>query len=56
MSDITTSMEFEDHIVYNNYYHCPACDHDWEDQWDSMCNDRCPVCRSEIEPYTSEEV
>lgn len=27
----------------------------WSDQWSCACNDRCPACRAEIEPYLSEE-
>lgn len=49
-----------------NYY---CCDHEgteheveagdgtcWEDEWSCMCNDRCPVCNRETEPYKSEEI
>jgi len=45
----------DDFIIYTNYYHCPICDHNWE-EWDCMCNDRCPECNREIEPYTSKEI
>ncbi len=49
---------------YVNYY---RCDHkgsleenarasSWVDQWSCMCNDKCPVCNHEIEPYHSEEL
>ncbi len=37
----------------NHYIHCGA---EWSDTWDSMCNDHCPVCDGEIEPYKSEEL
>lgn len=37
-----------------NYYH--HCGTEWTDIWDSTCNDRCPVCRAEIEPHHSEEI
>jgi len=40
---------------YKNYYRCPSCDAEWEDVWTCCCNDRCPVCNKEIEPYNSEE-
>lgn len=43
-------------IKYLNYYQCPKCELMWVDYWDSMCNDRCPECDKEIEPYKSEEV
>ena len=39
-----------------NHYRCPDCKEEWEDEWDCMCNDRCPVCNAEIEPYSSEEL
>ncbi len=41
---------------YRNYYRCSSDDMEWSDEWESMCNDRCPICRFEIEPYTSEDV
>jgi hypothetical protein len=40
---------------YENHYRCP-CGCEWTDEWDCMCNDRCPECDSECEPYDSEEV
>ena len=39
---------------YRNYYE--HCGEKWEDEWDSMCNDKCPVCNNEIKPYKSEEI
>lgn len=52
MSDITTAGKREDRQFVNKY-RCP-CGHEWEDQWDCKCNDRCPTCDKEIEPYESE--
>ena len=47
-----------------NYYKCyhedsyeegePAAF--WTDNWSATCNDRCPVCNHEIEPYHSVEI
>ena len=37
----------------NFYRHC---DTEWTDVWDCTCNDRCPICDDEIEPYKSEDV
>jgi hypothetical protein len=38
----------------NYYVHCRS---EWTDEWDCMCNDQCPVCRTkDIEPYQSQEV
>ena len=36
-----------------NYYECSECGTKWTDEGDCMCNDRCPKCSSEIEPYDS---
>lgn len=41
---------------YLNYYKCSECGIEWEDEWDCMCNDKCPNCDAEIEPYKSEEI
>jgi len=41
-------------INYRNSY--KHCDYEWSDEWDSTCNDRCPVCNKEIEPYLSEKI
>jgi len=34
----------------NHYRHCGTA---WSDNWSCMCNDRCPVCNKEIQPYES---
>ena len=39
--------------VYVNYYRCPDDGTHWADSWSCMCNDRCPRCGHEIEPYKS---
>jgi len=41
---------------YLNYYHCPNCGSRWEDTADCTCNDRCPGCNTEIEPYSSADI
>ncbi len=38
---------------YLNSYHCDRCDISWDDEWDCMCNDRCPKCNSETDPHES---
>jgi hypothetical protein len=45
----------ESATMYLNHYRC-TCGHEWTDKWNCMCNDRCPKCDTEIEPYQSEEV
>jgi hypothetical protein len=37
-----------------NYYQCPDDGKKWVMTWSCMCNDRCPRCNHEIEPYKSE--
>jgi hypothetical protein len=37
----------------NRYRHCCR---EWEDRWSCACNDHCPICGKEIEPYASEEI
>jgi hypothetical protein len=36
---------------YLKFYECSACGTKWTDEWSCTCNDRCPKCRAEIEPY-----
>lgn len=43
----------EDESLYLNHYQ--HCGQEWEDVWPCMCNDDCPVCGAEIEPYNSED-
>lgn len=38
---------------FENFYHCPLCDTEWSDEWSCMCNDKCPNCNAEIEPFES---
>lgn len=38
-------------VRYLNQYRCPYCQTEWEDSWDCGCNDRCPDCNKQIEPY-----
>ena len=41
---------------FRNHYECPVCGTIWTDEWDCQCNDRCPKCNAEIEPYDSVEI
>ena len=40
---------------FNKYYRCP-CGTEWQDEWDCLCNDRCPTCDTECEPYDHAEI
>lgn len=46
-------MKHEEMYTVENHYRCSECGEKWIDRWDCACNDRCPVCDSEIEPYES---
>ena len=39
---------------FRNYYECPDDGEEWEDEHSCQCNDRCPSCNKEIEPYKSD--
>lgn len=52
-------IEVQELQFVNHYRHddCPVQPGvEWEDTWSCMCNDHCPACDAEIEPYQSEEV
>lgn len=40
---------------FNKYYRC-SNDHEWQDEWNCLCNDRCPECNQETEPYDHVEI
>ncbi len=54
----------EEKQQYRNYYLCthegtkdsgkPVTE--WHDDWSATCNDRCPLCNLEVEPYHSEDL
>ena len=43
-------------IGFCNHYYCPACCVEWSDVWSVRCDDRCPICNAETEPYSSDDV
>lgn len=43
-------------LQFVNYYQCPDDGKKWVMTWSCMCNDRCPQCNHEIEPYKSEDL
>jgi len=47
--------EPEQETIWQNKYECSECGERWEDEWSCPCNDRCPCCNAEIEPYESTE-
>ncbi len=55
---VITTVPAEPQLPFKfiNYYECPNDGTRWRDEWMCACNDRCPACDSEIEPYCSEDV
>jgi hypothetical protein len=50
--EVVDNFEFK----YKNYYKCDKCGQEWEDMWDSTCDDECPNCGTEMTPYESEDI
>ncbi len=42
-------------VWFNKYYRCSK-GHEWQDEWDCLCDDRCPVCNESCEPYDHAEI
>ena len=40
---------------FRKHHTCP-CGTDWWDEWDCLCNDRCPNCNTEVEPDDHEAI
>ena len=38
---------------FKNEYRCEPCGEEWDDIWCCACNDKCPRCNAEIEPFDS---
>ena len=43
-------------LWFENHYHCSECGTKWQNEDDCSCNDRCPNCDNEIQPYESLEI
>jgi hypothetical protein len=54
MNDTRQSDSENPVVWYINHYCCPYCLLEWQDEWDCACNDKCPNCNKEIEPYESD--
>ena len=60
-SNMTNNLKESTHaqnaaLLFRNYYCCPREETNWHDDWYHTCNDRCPTCDLEVEPYLSEDV
>jgi rubrerythrin len=40
---------------FRNHYRC-VCGETWSNEDDCTCNDRCPICHAETEPFESEDL
>lgn len=58
--DIVSALEKitqESDSLFLNYYNCPNCGYEWQDQWSCMSDDDCPICKSRnISPIQSEVI
>ena len=52
----TVPDEYRPLFKFRNYYECPNDGTKWHDEWSCTCNDRCPICDIEVEPYFSEDI
>lgn len=43
-------------IKFHNFYEHSECGTKWDMRWSGTCNDKCPKCGAEIEPYMSFDV
>ena len=51
-----SDADHDEEIRFVNHYRCSDDRTEWTDRWSCACNDRCPTCNKEIEPYESEEI
>jgi hypothetical protein len=40
---------------FTNYYECPECNYEWQDEWDCACDDDCPNCGLTCSPCDTDE-
>jgi hypothetical protein len=41
---------------YLKRYECSRCCTLWSDEWSCACNDRCPKCNTEIQPFVYDDL
>jgi hypothetical protein len=49
-------VEEDEPIKYVNYYRCPDCNEEWQDEWSCACDDECPTCSISYSPYKSLDI
>lgn len=43
--------------MFRNFYTCPCCGNEWQDEWSATCDDDCPKCgKRHISPVHSEDL
>ena len=52
----STNSERSDVMPWFRKHHTCPCGLEWWDEWDCLCNDRCPDCDTEVEPDDHEEL
>jgi hypothetical protein len=43
-------------MIHRTLLRCSECGTEWDDEWDCLCNDRCPTCNAETTPESAEAV
>ena len=41
---------------YLKCYECPSCGEKWTDEWDCLCDDKCPKCNTACSPIDHEQL
>jgi len=41
---------------YIKYYKCSDCGCEWQDEWDCLCDDKCPNCNTSMSPYNHDVI
>jgi hypothetical protein len=49
-------VEPDEPPMFRNYYRCPDCNEEWQDEWSCKCDDECPTCSIPYSPYKSEDI
>lgn len=51
------AMNKQPQVWFRNHYHCNECLHEWTDDWDTTCDDDCPLCGNRAcSPVFSEDL
>jgi len=53
---MTWVLEWKPEPMYRNFYRCSFDATEWQDEWTAICNDPCPLCGKETEPYETGDI